>query len=288
MLKWLNITFLKSNTSVTQSESDRACILLLRLQRRNGSWLWVVLSKHFLIPLCCDQMTLVLQVGAHGAAGEGSDRGDDLPRDCVHKPDPLPWRGRGDEGQLLALPLLHGSEQAAVRSRLWSPLTSRSLLHLLSSRGLPILWAKLCWNPPSLLAGCSASLSPLRLSSNSSLLPPPATRSRSYTTPLRYQRPLTSPPWLQQKPSQLGKWWCEGETRSSSTLGLPSTPRLVLEVSQLEVWFLRFSSWTRGGRWRLCGLLSSSTGRTSLPISGVATRASHRAWQAEKGGAGGV
>jgi len=26
---------------ITQSESDRACILLLRLQRRNGSWLWV-------------------------------------------------------------------------------------------------------------------------------------------------------------------------------------------------------------------------------------------------------
>merc|ERR1711923_452519 len=63
----------------------------------------------------------LLAVGAHGAAGEGSDRGDDLPRDCVHKPDPLPWRGRGDEGQLLALPLLHGSEQAAVRARLWSP-----------------------------------------------------------------------------------------------------------------------------------------------------------------------
>jgi hypothetical protein len=27
--------------SVTQSEQDRSCILLLRLQRRSGDWLWV-------------------------------------------------------------------------------------------------------------------------------------------------------------------------------------------------------------------------------------------------------
>lgn len=27
--------------TVTQSEQDRSCILLVRLQRRNGSWLWI-------------------------------------------------------------------------------------------------------------------------------------------------------------------------------------------------------------------------------------------------------
>jgi hypothetical protein len=34
--------------TVTQSEQDRSCILLIRLQRRNGDWLWIhcVLQVH--------------------------------------------------------------------------------------------------------------------------------------------------------------------------------------------------------------------------------------------------
>lgn len=46
MTKHESSTSLRSNNelvfvAVTQSEQDRSCILLVRLQKRTGDWLWV-------------------------------------------------------------------------------------------------------------------------------------------------------------------------------------------------------------------------------------------------------
>ena len=41
MTLFLKLISISIPFTVTQSEQDRSCILLIRLQRRNGSWLWI-------------------------------------------------------------------------------------------------------------------------------------------------------------------------------------------------------------------------------------------------------
>ena len=314
---------------VTGAESDKSSILLLRLQKEDGGFIWThsvlqVTTMLHILPCYIhhDQnpynndhqwrftnspslswfqlrdaveesatpvIILTNQILSIEEAAVWSSPTPTLSSANHHYPQHFCYykTNQGHARQLLAVPLLHGSEPPAVRSCLWGSLAGCPLIPLLPSCCFPVLWAKSCQLTPSLPAGCPASLSTLRLFSTCSILSLPSTKPHTHPTPFWYQRPLAGAPGLQQESPWLGEQWKQGKTGGDPTLGLPATSRPVFKISQLEIWFLRVSSWATG-RWRWLPRSFSATGWGSTLHTNMVTWDFSWAGQTEEGGAGGV